>query len=190
MASTQTLSDSDRRELARWAAECAERVLPLFDGDATARRVLEDALERTRAYHRGESSAKDEIRRRFEAVRAAKSAVSQAGAAAAQSVAQASAVAHMGAHALGAAAYAVKAISLVHSGAGDAEVKDRTDHEIEWQLSILSEQEKIALKLLPKLGTDSSGPLGNGLLSQGVLGATIREIQERIKRKDFASNSH
>ena len=43
MASPQALSEADRRLLALWAADCAERVLPLFEADAldAGRCVLE-----------------------------------------------------------------------------------------------------------------------------------------------------
>ncbi len=34
MASPQTLSEADRRCVAAWAADCAERVLPLFEAEA------------------------------------------------------------------------------------------------------------------------------------------------------------
>lgn len=110
MASSQTLSDSDRRVVARWALSCAERVLPLFDADAAAQDEIRGAIARTRAYSAGESSAGHEIKKRLIAVKAAKAATTSAGAAAARAVGQAAAVAHMGAHALGAAAYAVKAV--------------------------------------------------------------------------------
>ncbi|ETA07287.1 hypothetical protein V525_07985 [Gordonia alkanivorans CGMCC 6845] len=175
MASMQTLSDSDRRLLARWALECAERVLPLFDADTSAQAEIRDAVARTRAYSAGEGSTAEEISKRLVAVKAAKAATTPAGAAAARAVAQASAVAHMGAHALGAAAYAVKAVSLAN--------KDQPElvaDEIRWQLTQLTDRERAALRLLPPLGADESGPLGPGLLSQGILGSTIREIQERI----------
>ncbi|MFG2511824.1 putative immunity protein [Streptomyces sp. NPDC048584] len=174
MASIQTLSDADRRVLARWAAGCAERVLPLFDADAGAVREIRDAVERTRRYSHGESSAADEIGKRMVAVKAAKAATTPAGAAAARSVAQAAAVAHMGAHALGAAAYATKAVSLAKR---EQQQPDAVAEEIRWQLGQLSDRERAALRLLPPLGADSSGPLCEGLLSRGILGATIREIQ-------------
>lgn len=175
MASIQTLSDSDRRVIARWALACAERVLPLFDADDSARAEIRDAVERTRAYSAGESTAADEISKRLVAVKAANAATTPAGAAAARAVAQASAVAHMGAHALGAAAYATKAVSLANADRPTA-VHD----EIQWQLADLSERERSTLRLLPALGSDSSGPLGAGLLSRGILGSTIREIQEQL----------
>ena len=34
MLSPQSLSEPDRRLVAAWAADCAERVLPLFEGEA------------------------------------------------------------------------------------------------------------------------------------------------------------
>lgn len=175
MASPQTLSDSDRRLLTRWALACAERVLGLIEADDAAREDLRDAIARTRAYGAGQSGAADEISKRLVAVKAAKAATTPAGAAAARAVAQAAAVAHMGAHALGAAAYAVKAVSLAH-----ADQPERVEDEVRWQVAQLSEQERAALRSLPPLGANSSGPLGAGLLSQGVLGRTIQQIQVQI----------
>jgi len=78
----------------------------------------------------------------------------------------------MGAHALGAAAYAAKAAGLSRPDHIDA-VRD----EIRWQLDQLSPEAKAALRRLPLLGEDRSGPLGPGLLSRGVLAANIRAIQ-------------
>ncbi|EHR62994.1 hypothetical protein SaccyDRAFT_4173 [Saccharomonospora cyanea NA-134] len=66
----------------------------------------------------------------------------------------------MGAHALGAAA---------------------VENESRWQLANLRERERSALRTLPSPGADSSGPLGPGLLSRGILGTTIREIQLRLE---------
>ncbi len=172
MASSQTLSDPERRCVARWAAACAHRVVGLYEADAESVRLIADALARTQAYAAGASSAREEIALRMVAVKAAGSATTPAGAAAARSVAQASAVAHMGAHALGAAAYATKAISLAHPGDPDA-----VTAEITWQLEQLSDTERDVLGRLPALGADASGPLGPGLLTQGILGTTIRSLQ-------------
>ena len=175
MGSIQTLSDEDRRTLACWAAACAGRVLHLFEADEEAQAVLWDALARTRAYGRGESTAHEEIGKRLVGVKVAKAATTPAGAAAARAVGQAAAVAHMGAHALGAAAYAVKAVSLAH-----LQEPERAEREIDWQLSNLSDAERTVLASLPLLGADASGPLGEGLLSRGILGETIRRIQASI----------
>lgn len=170
--SAQTLDDADRRVLARWAVACAERVVSLFDADANAQNAIRDAVARTRAYADGDSTAAEEIAKRMQAVTAAKQATTPAGAAAARSVAQASGVAHMGAHALGAAAYAVKAVGLANPDDPQA-----VDAEIRWQIEELTEEERSALRRLPSLGSDSSGPLGPGLLCRGILGTTIRTIQ-------------
>ncbi|WP_229051472.1 putative immunity protein [Aeromicrobium sp. Leaf350] len=175
MASIQTLSDADRRTIARWAAACAERVIPLFDGDARAVADVADALARTRAYAAGQGSAAEEIKKRLVAVKAAKSATTPAGAAAARAVGQASAVAHMGAHALGAAGYAVKAVSLANPSSPDA-----VTAEIRWQLSRLTDVDRSILRQLPPLGSDTSGPLGPGLLAGGIVGQAIREIQAQV----------
>lgn len=178
MVSPQTLGESGRRSTAEWAADCAERVLPLFEAEVPKDERVRDAIDRTRAFGRGELSAAGEIRRRFLAGRAAGSAASPAGAAAAMAAAQASAVAHMGAHALGAAAYAAKAASLAASHDPGA-----LNDEIRWQLAAMTEQTRAALKLLPPVGTHRSGPLGPGLLASGVLGTVIREIQSDLNRQ-------
>ena len=171
MASPQALSEADRRLVAKWAADCAERVLPLFEREAPDDLRPRDGIERTRAFSRGELDAAGEIRRRFVAGRAAHN-VSPTATAAAKSAAQAAGVAHMGAHALGAAAYAAKA-----AGLASPERPDAGQDEVHWQLGHLSPDVRQALLRLPLLGEDSSGPLGPGLLATGILGAHIRQLQ-------------
>lgn len=78
----------------------------------------------------------------------------------------------MGAHALGAAAYAAKAVGLATPDRPEA-VHD----EISWQLEHMTDQARAALRKLPLLGEDSAGPLGSGLLASGILGSVIREMQ-------------
>ncbi|PWC06412.1 putative immunity protein [Mycetocola zhujimingii] len=175
MASPQTLSEADRRDLAVWAADCAEHVVHLFEAEAPSDGRPADAIARARAFGRGELRAADEIRQRFVAGRAAGSAGSPAGAAAARAAAQASGVAHMGAHALGAAAYAAKAAALAAPDDPDAAAR-----EIRWQLEQLTARNRDALRLLPLLGQDSAGPLGGGLLASGMLAWAIREIQAQV----------
>ncbi|MAM53267.1 MAG: hypothetical protein CMH35_00165 [Microbacterium sp.] len=172
MGSPQALSEADRRIVASWAADCAERVLAVFESESPADGRPRNAIPRTRAFARGELDAAGEIRRRFVAGRAARDVTSPSAVAAARAAAQAAGVAHMGAHALGAAAYAAKAAGLSRPDHIDA-VRD----EIRWQLDQLSPEAKAALRRLPLLGEDRSGPLGPGLLSRGVLAANIRAIQ-------------
>ncbi|MEH0108208.1 putative immunity protein [Tersicoccus sp. MR15.9] len=175
MASIQTLGDPERRTIARWAAACAERVLPLVDAEPVALEQVHDAVARARAYSAGESTAAAEIARRMIAVKAASSATTPAGAAAARSAAQASGVAHLAAHALGAAAYAVKAVCLANPDRPEAE-----HEELRWQLAQLTDGERAVLRQLPPVGVDTSGPLGPGLLSRGILGSVIRRIQAEV----------
>src|SRR5437764_15018391 len=54
VGSPQTLSESDRRIVAVWAADCAERVLGLFEEQAPGDSRPRDALARLRAFARGE----------------------------------------------------------------------------------------------------------------------------------------
>lgn len=175
LGSRQTLSETDRRTVAAWAADCAERVLALFEAEAPTDPRPRDAIARARAFARGELSAAEEIRRRFVAGRAAQSASSPAAVAAARAAAQAAGVAHMGAHALGAAAYAGKAVALARPDEPQA-VRD----EIRWQLEHLTAEARAALQRLPRLGEDSAGPLGPGLLASGVLAEIIRELQVAV----------
>ena len=175
MVSAQALSEADRRTVAGWAAACAERVLPLFEAEAPHDDRPRDAIARARAFSRGELGAADEIRRRFVAGRAAGAVSSPAAVAAARAAAQASGVAHMGAHALGAAAYAAKA-----AGLGDPDRADAVGDEVRWQLQHMTVATREALRRLPLLGQDAAGPLGPGLFASGVLASVIREIQAEL----------
>jgi hypothetical protein len=78
----------------------------------------------------------------------------------------------MGAHALGAAAYAAKAAGLAAPDRPEA-----VGEEIEWQLGNMPAAARAALRQLPPVGENRSGPLGPGLLSSGLLGAIIRDLQ-------------
>lgn len=175
MPSSQTLSEADRRIVAMWAADCAERVVGLFEAEAPGDDRPRDAIARARAFGRGELGAAGEIRRRFVAGRAADAVTSPAAVAAARSAAQASGVAHMGAHALGAAAYAVTA-----AASAAPERPDTVDEEIRRHLEHLSPEARSALARLPLLGEDPAGPLGSGLLASGFLGSVIRRLQAEI----------
>lgn len=164
VGSPQTLSEADRRIVAVWAANCAERVLGLFEAEAPGDTRPRDAIERTRAFGRGELDAAEEIRRRFAGGAAAREVSSPAAAAAARAAGQAAAIPHMGAHALGTAAYAAKAVGLAAPDHPEA-----VGQEIHWQLSHMSVEVRTALQQLPPAGENRSGPLGPGLLASGPL---------------------
>jgi len=170
--SPQTLSEFNRRLLAGWAADCAERVLWIFESERPDDRRPRAAITRARAFARGELNTREEIRRRFIDGGAAREAKSPAAAATAKSAGQAAAVCHMGAHALGAAAYAVKAVSLASPNRPEAAAD-----EIHWQLTQLTADARAALQTLPPVGENRSGPLGPGLLASGQLGEIIRDLQ-------------
>jgi len=174
MGSPQTLTLADRRILAGWAADCAERVLGLFEAQAPGDSRPRDAIARTRAFARGERGAAELIRGRFIGGGAARDVRAPAAAAAARAAGQAAAVPHMGAHALGAAAYAAKAAGLAAPGRPEA-----VREEVQWQLGHLSGAARAALRRLPPVGENSSGPLGPGLLASGLLGTIVRDIQQK-----------
>ncbi|HEY5978803.1 MAG TPA: hypothetical protein VIT41_04130 [Microlunatus sp.] len=102
-----TLTDDDHRLLAAWALGCSEHVLPLFDEHVADRRPR-DAIEIGHAWIRGEASMRDAHQAAFQANAAAKGR-SDPAKYAALSAGQAVAVAHVAAHELGAAAYAIRA---------------------------------------------------------------------------------
>ncbi len=172
---SQTLSEADRRIVAAWAADCAERVLGLFEMEAPDDLRPREAIARTRAFARGELPVGEEIRRRFVGGAAAREVRGPSAVAAAKAAGQAAAVAHMGAHALGAAAYAAKAAGLATPGRPEA-----VQEEIRWQLERMSPPVRAALRGLPSVGDDRSGPLGPGLLASGLLGTVIRDLQSGL----------
>lgn len=172
MGSPQTLSVTDRRIVAGWAADCAQRVLGLFEAQAPGDRRPRESIARTRAFALDELDVAPEIRRRFLGGGAARNVTDPAAAAAARAAGQAAAIAHMGAHALGAAAYAAKA-----AGLAAPERPEAVGEEIRWQLGHLSAPARTALKQLPPVGTNPSGPLGPGLLASGLVGTIIRDLQ-------------
>ena len=172
MPSPQTLAQADRRIVAAWAADCAERVLGLFESEAPDDTRPRDAIARARAFARGELDVAQEIRRRFVGHGAAREVSAPAAAAAARAAGQAASVPHMGAHALGAAAYAAKAAGLAAPDRPGA-----LSEEISWQLGHASREVRAALRQLPPVGENRSGPLGPGLLASGLLGTIIRDLQ-------------
>lgn len=177
--SPQTLSEADRRLVAAWAADCAERVLRLFEAEAPDDDRPRALIARTRAFARGELNIAEEIRRRFAGGVGVGDVQAPAAAAAARAVAQAVAVCHMGAHALGAAAYAAKA-----AGLADRNRPETVEEEIRWQLAHMTPEVRAALRSLPRIGENRSGPLGPGLLASGQLGIIVRDLQAGLIQID------
>jgi hypothetical protein len=177
--SPQTLSEAERRIVAGWAADCAQRVLWLFEAEAPGDSRPRAAIARARAFARGELDVAEEIRRRFVGGAAAREVATPAAAAAAKAAGQAAAIPHMGAHALGAAAYAAMAAGLAAPDRPEA-----IPAEIQWQLNHMSAATRTALRQLPPVGENRAGPLGPGLLASGLLGTIARDLQAGLANND------
>lgn len=124
-----SLTDEDHRLLAEWAAVCVEHVLPLFEQAAPGDTRPRDALTTCRAWIRGEVPMRVAHQTAFVANAAGKGLPDPARFAA-LAAGQAVAVAHVAAHDLGAAAYAIRAAQAA-SGPDDAEHARRAERD--WQ---------------------------------------------------------
>jgi hypothetical protein len=103
-----TLTESDHRLLALWAASCAEHVLHFFESAQPEDGRPRHAIDEARAWVRGEitmTQARTAAGHANGAARDLRGAPRHA----AYAAAQAAAVGHVAAHELGAAAYAIKA---------------------------------------------------------------------------------
>jgi hypothetical protein len=124
-----TLTDADHRLLALWAAACAEHVLHHFEAAQPSDPRPRGAIAQARAWARGEITmmqAKDAAGDANTAARPLKGAPRFA----AYAAAQAAVVAHVAAHELGAAAYAIKA---ARAAAPDGEAESAGRLECRWQ---------------------------------------------------------
>lgn len=104
-----TLSDANHHLLALWAADCAEHVLHLFEQAQPEDNRPRYAIEQARLWARGEvimTQARTAGGHANAAARDLKGAARYA----AYAAGQAALVAHVAAHELGAAAYAIKAV--------------------------------------------------------------------------------
>jgi thymidine phosphorylase len=130
-----TLTDSDHRLLALWAASCAEHVLRLFEAVEPEDARPRQAIEYARAWVRGEVKM---MQARAAGGHAMGAARDLRGAArhAAYAAGQAGAVAHVAAHELGAAAYAIKA---ARAAAPEGESDAAARLECRWQRDQLPE---------------------------------------------------
>jgi len=124
-----TLTDSDHRLLALWAAACAEHVVHLFESVQPADARPRNAIEHVRAWVRGEIRISDSRAAGGHAMAAARTLTGPARNAA-FAAGQAAVVAHVAAHELGAAAYAIKA---VRAAAPAAQAENAGRLECRWQ---------------------------------------------------------
>ena len=145
-----TLLDSDHRLLAEWAAGCAQHVLHFFEDAQPGDDRPRHAIELARAWARGEitmTEAPSKGRPRRPSWWTPRAAAGHANAAArdvlgaakeaAHAAGQAGAVAHVAAHELGAAAYAIRA---ARAAAPDGEREKAGRLECLWQRAELPSQ--------------------------------------------------
>jgi hypothetical protein len=130
-----SLTDSDHRLLALWAAACAEHVLHLFEAVQPADPRPRAAIAQIRAWARGETRMSESRAAGGHAMAAARE-LRGAARHAAYAAGQAAVVAHVAAHELGAAAYAIKAARAA-APAGEGENAGRI--ECRWQRGQLSD---------------------------------------------------
>jgi len=158
-----TLSEDDRRVLAVWAADCAERTLSLFEAQAPTDTRPRDAIDGLRAFARGEMRIGKVRALAAGAHAAAREIGDRAAAAAARAAGQAASVAHMAAHARG-VAYAAKAAGLAAPNDPAAAAR-----EARWQLSHASPTVRDILRRLPP----PTRPMG-------MLGALINDMHTKL----------
>ena len=103
--------------LARWAADCAVGVLPIFVRHSTDRRPAK-ALEVLRAWAEGEVKTGAAMKASLAAHAAARMATTPTAIAAARAAGQAAGTAHCADHCMGALLYALKALAADGRNAG------------------------------------------------------------------------
>ena len=130
-----TLTDENHQLLALWAATCAEHVLPLFESALPGDPRPRDAIAAAGAWVRGEMPMMQARAAGGHAMGAARPMQGPARYAA-YAAGQAGAVAHVAAHELGAAAYAIKAVRAA-AVQGEGEAAGR--RECQWQREQLPE---------------------------------------------------
>lgn len=124
-----TLQDAHHHLLALWAADCAQHVLPLFEAEQPNDERPRGAIEVARAWARGEITMTQSRSAGGHAMAAARN-LNGAARFAAYSAGQAAVVAHVAAHELGAAAYAIKA---AQAAAPEGESERAGQLECRWQ---------------------------------------------------------
>lgn len=146
-------SRDDQRTMARWALDCAERVLPMFEvvrpGDARPRRAIETGLEWVST---GQFSMAVIRKASLDAHAAAKETTDPAAVAAAHAAGQAVATAHVPQHAYGGAYYALRALAARSS---DRNARDPWD-ERTWQAAQLPDH--LRTEIMDRIVIDESTP--------------------------------
>lgn len=169
-----TLSDDDRRFVGCWAADCAERVLPLFEAKFPSDTRPRDAIEGIRAFARGGKRTAHLRSLAWAAHAAAREAGDPVATAAARAASLAAASAYMHAlasphqskHALGPAAYAARARELAAGGDPGA-----GDEEVRWAIEHASTEVREVVRRFPVRG-----------VGRGRLDAILHQLDAGLRR--------
>ncbi|WP_251150979.1 putative immunity protein [Cellulosimicrobium sp. Marseille-Q4280] len=132
-----SLTDDHHRLLAEWAILCADHVLPLFEQARPDDTRPRGALETARGWMRGDVPVRDAHRAAFPANAAGRDQPAPAKYAA-LAAGQAVAVAHVAAHDLGAAAYAIRAAAAEAATRGQGEAARVAERD--WQRERIPEE--------------------------------------------------
>ena len=123
----------DKKELALWALDCAERVLPLFEEKYPDDKRPRKALETLKDWMNTGSFKMAVIRRAsLDAHAAAKDAKEDYAKYASHAAGQAVATAHVPTHALGSSVYAIRAVAAYSGDVDECLIRERN-----WQLQHL-----------------------------------------------------
>jgi hypothetical protein len=152
------LNQDDLRLVGFWAADCAERVLPLFEAKAPADTRPREAIAGIRTFARGEKRTAKLRTLALAAHAAAREAGDPAATAAARAAGLAAAVAYthplptldQAKHVLGPAVYAARARELAANGTGVG------DEEIRWAIEHASPEVREVVRRWPARGPGRS----------------------------------
>jgi hypothetical protein len=169
-----TLSEEDRRLVGLWAADCAERALPLFEAKAPSDTRPREAIEGIRAFARGGKRTARLRSHAWAAYAAARevgdpvatAAARAAGLAAATAYTHALATSHQTKHALGPAAYAARAREL--AAVDDPDVGAE---EIRWAIEHASPAVRGVVRRMPVRGS-----------GRGRLDALLYQLDAGLRR--------
>ncbi len=159
-----TLSEDDRRVLAVWAADCAERTLPLFEAMAPGDGRPRAAIDGLRAFAGGGLRIGPARALSVAAHAAARDVGDPVAAAAARATGHAVATAHMASHARGVPAYG--AIAVATAAPDDPAA---VANHLRWCLDRATPEVRDGLRRLPP-----------PTFAKGILGSVIRDLHAAV----------
>src|ERR1035437_1907073 len=133
--STTTERREQKKPLALWAADCAERVLPIFERSYPDDKRPREAIKIARGWVKGKATI-SEARKASSAAHAAARKAHEPARAAARAAGYAAATAHAGGHAQAAGAYAAKAVFLAASASALANERAWQDRQLPKDLRV------------------------------------------------------